>query len=95
MMLFLLPLCMKLNLCRRCSYSQYSTTTVPAHRTRSTGQRLVPALRPIDGLYYIEYSQDLFDTFEKKNIKVYRQGSFPTPVLHCRTPTQLLVRTSA
>jgi len=78
--------------CRRCLYNQYNTTIIPVHKTHNINQRLVFVFKFTDGLYYIEYNQELFDTFDKKNIKVYRQGSLPTPVLHYHIPIELLIR---
>lgn len=76
--------------CRRCSYLQYNTTIVPIHKTKNIQQRLVFIFRFTDGLYYVEYNNDLFDTFEQKYITVYRQGCNPKKSKHYLIPIDLL-----
>ena len=78
--------------CRRCSYLQYNTTIVPVHKTKNIQQRLVFIFRFTDGLYYVVYDKDLFDTFEQKYITVYRQGCYPRPVKHYLIPVDLLIK---
>jgi hypothetical protein len=78
--------------CRRCCYKKYETTIIPVHKTKNINQRLVFVFRFIDGLYYIEYLKELFDTFDTKHIKVYRQGCPPNPILHYHIPIELLIR---
>jgi hypothetical protein len=78
--------------CRRCSYMQYDTTIVPVHKTKNIQQRLLFIFRFTDGLYYIEYDHNLFDTFEQKYITVYRQGCSPRPVKHYLIPIDLLIK---
>ena len=47
-----------------------------------------------DGLYYIKYDQQVFDTFGTDNITYYRQGILPKPVKHICIPIELLVKIS-
>jgi len=78
--------------CRRCSIHKYNTTIIPIHKAKSITQRLLFVFKFNEGLFYIEYNLGLFQTFESKEITVYRLGSCPKPVIHYLIPTHLLIK---
>ena len=77
---------------RRCRYNAFSTTIVPVHKVRDVTERLVFVFHFTDGLYYIVFENDLFETFEKEMITYYRTGGFNEPVLHYMIPIERLIR---
>lgn len=76
---------------RRCAYNKYLTTIIPVHKVRSGGE-ICFVFKFTDGLYYIYYKVELFDTFNKKNIAVFRDGYWGKPVPHFEIPISLLNR---
>jgi hypothetical protein len=78
---------------RRCLYSTYSTTILPVHKiVEKDDSRLVLVFHFTDGLFYIVYKKELFDTFETKHITYYRSGGLNSPVLHFMIPTKELTK---
>ena len=45
-----------------------------------------------DGLYYIVFDNELFETFKKEMITYYRSGGSNEPVLHYMIPIERLIR---
>ncbi len=80
--------------CRRCKFETYSSTIVPYSKKKAyiAGNRLLFVFCFVNGLYYIEYSDALFDTFPTKMVTCYRNGIAPKPVKHYCIPTDLLTK---
>ena len=77
---------------RRCRYNTFLTTTIPVHKVRSVTERLVFVFHFTDGLYYIVYDKDMFETFEQETITYHRTGGLNEPVLHFMIPIKHLTR---
>ena len=78
---------------RRCRYDTYSTTIIPIHkRKENENSRLVFVFHFLDGLYYIVFNKDLFETFEIKEFIYYRQGCANLPVKHFLIPIECLLK---
>jgi len=77
---------------RRCKYQSYPTTLLPVHKIKEGNKRFVFVFHFTDGLYYIEYSKELFDTFETKIVKIVRAGMNDKPTLHYYIPIQHLIK---
>ena len=79
---------------RRCSFSTYPTTIIPYSKRKAAKEdtRLLFVFRFTDGLYYIQYKQELFDTFDTKDVTYYRKGITPRPAKHYCIPTELLLK---
>ena len=78
---------------RRNKFATYPTTIIPVHKKNASKKdtRLLFVFGFTDGLYYIEYDQDLFNTFETKLVSYYRSGSIANPLLHYCIPNDLLL----
>jgi hypothetical protein len=48
---------------RRCSVNKYDTTLLPSDKIKN---RMIYLFSFLDGLYYIKYNKEKFDTFETK-----------------------------
>ena len=78
---------------RRCRYDTYSTTIIPIHkRKENENSRLVFVFHFLDGLYYIVYNKDLFETFEIKEFTYNRQGCANLPLKHFLIPIECLLK---
>ena len=77
---------------RRCKYQSYPTTLLPVHKIKEGNKRLVFVFHFTDGLYYIIYSKELFDTFDTKIVKIVRAGMNDKPTLHYYIPIQHLIK---
>jgi len=75
---------------RRCCYQQYPTTIIPVSKVRNITDKLIFVFHFTDGLYYIVYDKELFDTFEKQNIQIYRKGIQDKPTEHYYIPISQL-----
>jgi hypothetical protein len=71
---------------RRNTKNQYPTTIIPTHKVRNTNNKQVFVFNFTNEMCYIEYSKELFDTFEKKMITTYRQGIIDVPKPHFLIP---------
>ena len=70
---------------RRNKYSTYPTTLITVKKVDTKGKlRFVFSFT--DGLYYIEYEKELFDTFEIKDVEYNRSGCVVKPVSHIFIP---------
>jgi len=59
----------------RCvGYNKYPTTIMSFDKIKDTGKKMVFLFKFTDGLYYIEYKKELFDTFEVGSFRRYRTG---------------------
>ena len=74
---------------RRNTKWAYSTTIIPCHKT-TTGE-VYYVFEFTDKTCYIKYEEDLFNTFEIRTIKVYRQGKYDPPTDHYCIPVKLLI----
>ena len=79
---------------RRCKYNAYPTTIIPYNKKNGAidGKRLLFVFSYTDGLYYIEFNENVFDSFETKNITYYRHGITVKPVKHYCIPCEMLSR---
>jgi len=77
---------------RRCRYNTFLTTIIPIHKVRNVTERLVFVFHFTDGLYYIVYDKDLFETFEQETITYHRTGGLNEPVLHFMISIKHLTR---
>ena len=77
---------------RRNKYNAYPTTIIPYHKRNGAKntKRLIFVFGFTDGLYYIEYNEDLFNQFETKDVTYYRKGIQPKPLKHYCIPIELL-----
>jgi hypothetical protein len=73
---------------RRNTKYRYDTTLLPCHKT--TDGKVYYVFEFYDELCYIEYDANLFNTFETKMIKVYRNGRYDPPTLHYLIPVNIL-----
>jgi hypothetical protein len=76
---------------RRCCYNTFLTTIIPV-KVRNVTERLVFVFHFTDGLYYIVYDKDLFETFEQETITYHRTSGLNEPVLHFMIPIKHLTR---
>jgi len=59
----------------RCvSYSKYPTTIMGFDKIKNIDKKMVFLFNFTDGLYYIRYEKELFDTFEVEVFRRYRVG---------------------
>ena len=79
---------------RRCAMNSFPTTIIPCSKIAKKEEKdnLIFVFLFTDGLYFIKYDQQVFDTFGTDNITYYRQGILPKPVKHMCIPTELLVK---
>lgn len=78
--------------CRRVAKDKYPTTIIPVHKARNVDTPQYFVFNFIDGkTSYILYNKDVFNTFKKKMITVYRDGSPPIPQNHYEIPIKLLI----
>jgi len=72
-------------------FNKYLTTIIPEHKIFTTDHRFVFAFT--DGIYYIEYNKELFNTFKKKLFVCNpRYGIKDKPVTHIFIPITKLVK---
>ena len=79
---------------RRHKFATYPSTIISYNKRNGVtkGTRLLFVFGFTDGLYYIKYEKDLFNTFETKNILYHRSGCATKPVLHYCIPNEYLSR---
>jgi hypothetical protein len=53
---------------RRNKYNDFDKTIIPVHKCKNINSPDIFVFQFIDGIYYIEYDEDKFNTFEIKNI---------------------------
>lgn len=56
------------------TYSKYPTTLVGLDKVKENMKKIIFLFNFVDGLYYIEYEKNLFDTFEKQPFRRFREG---------------------
>lgn len=71
---------------RRNRHNTYPTTIVPVSKVNNTINRYVFVFHFTDGIYFIDYNKDLFDTYETRMINTYRKGIVDVPKLHFCIP---------
>jgi hypothetical protein len=79
---------------RRNAYSKYPTTIIGVNKIRAKkpDRKLVFVFHFTDGLYYIEYTEEVFSAFEVKNVKAIRRGGNQTETPHYFVPIESLTR---
>ena len=76
---------------RRCSKNQYPTTIIPSNKIiKDANHRQFFIFSFTDGCYYILYNKELFDTFEIRDIEVFRTGINDLPKSHIHIPVNHL-----
>ena len=76
---------------RRCCKGTYPTTIVPLNKLCvKTNKQICFVFYFNDGIYYIHYIKDLFDTFETRMITYFRSGIDNLAVNHICIPVELL-----
>jgi len=77
---------------RRVRKHQYKTTILPVHKVRNVETDQYFVFNFTDGYTsYIKYDKDLFNTFNKLMLTIYRSGAPPTPQNHYEIPIELLI----
>lgn len=79
--------------CRKNEKNKYSTTIIPCHKINkmTTSNDLYFIFNFTDAITYIKYDKNLFDTFNKKTIKIYRLGKYDPSTDHYEIPINLLI----
>lgn len=77
---------------RRCCLKTYPTTILPVHKAQEKGTMF--CFNFTDGLYYIAYDPELFNTFGKRMMCIQRAGKYDPPTLHWEIPINLLTAVS-
>lgn len=73
--------------------SKYPTTIFPVHKINNdiTKNDYILVFKFLDKCCYIKYDKDLFNTFSKRNIQVYRCDKRDLPTMHFEIPVKLLI----
>lgn len=73
--------------------SKYPTTILPVHKINDdiTKNEYILVFKFLDKCCYIKYDKDLFNTFSKRHIQVYRCDKRDLPTLHFEIPVKLLI----
>lgn len=71
---------------------QYPTTILPVHKitTETTKNGLYIIFNFTDKCSYIKYDKTIFDNFETKVFKIFREGKYDPPTLHFLIPVKIL-----
>lgn len=75
---------------RRIAKNQYDTTIVPVHKVRKTDKKQVFVFNFTDACCSLDYDKELWDTFEIKDVKVWRYGKVDKPTPHYFIPVDKL-----
>jgi hypothetical protein len=72
---------------------QFPTTILPVHKitTETTKNGLYIIFNFTDKCSYIIYDKNVFDNFETKIFKIYRDGKYDPPTLHFLIPVNILI----
>jgi hypothetical protein len=73
---------------RRCDKHKYATTIIPVHKIRDTQEDQYFLFNFTDCSSFIRYDKDKFATYKQSEIRCFRQGAFPAPVLHYEIPVK-------
>jgi hypothetical protein len=79
--------------CRKNEKYKYNTTIIPCHKINklTTEKDLYFVFNFTNGITYIKYDKNLFDTFKIKTIKIFRAGKYDPPTDHYEIPINLLI----
>lgn len=77
---------------RRNRYETYPTTIVPQQKVETIEGNVRYVFCFTNGIYYIDYDEDIFSTFKVSNITYYRLGAKPNPVPHIEIPIDKLIK---
>lgn len=80
---------------RRNKKHTYPTTLLPCHKTEGSGAKTTDGkiyyvFEFTDELCFLEYDAHLFNSFDTRMIKVYRNGRYDPPTLHYLIPVNIL-----
>jgi hypothetical protein len=73
-------------------YNAYPTTMIQEDKVLNTHYKQIFLFKFTDGLYYIEYDPELFNTFEKKIYSQYRADKVDVNKLYYYIPIEHLKR---
>lgn len=71
----------------------FNTTIIPLHKItpETTNTELIFIFNFIDVCCYIKYDETLFKTFNKKNLKIWRDNKYDKMAEHYEIPINLLI----
>ena len=77
---------------RRNTMRAYPTTIIPSKKIEgAVDGKVVFVFQFKDCLCYIIYNEEIFTSFERKEITYYRDGTEPKPVTHIEIPIDKLI----
>ena len=76
---------------RRNKYSTYPDTIISLSKTKLLGKKRF-IFSFTDGLYYIEYDEELFNTFDKKEMNYFKNNIQIRNVSHILIPIDMLIK---
>jgi hypothetical protein len=76
---------------RRNTKNKYPTTIIPEHKLIDNPKDYYFVFYFTDVCSYIKYDKELFDTFKRNQIRCWRKGGNPNPVLHIEIPINKLI----
>jgi hypothetical protein len=76
---------------RRNTKTKYPTTIIPEHKLIDSPKEYYFVFYFTDVCAYIKYDKELFDTFKRNQIRCWRKGGNPNPVLHIEIPIDKLI----
>ena len=71
---------------RRNKHNAYPTTIVPVNKVIGDIDRYIFVFHFTDGVYFIDYNKERFDTYETRMISTNRRGIVDIPKLHFCIP---------
>jgi hypothetical protein len=74
---------------RRIKKDQYDTAFMPVHKVVES-EHLYYCWTYLDGYFFIEYEEALFNTFNKRLLKIWRDGKYDPPQWVFEIPVNLL-----
>jgi hypothetical protein len=77
------------NKSRRIRSDKYATGFMPSHKVVCC-PKLVFCWTYLDGQKYLEYDEQLFNTFEKSTLKIWRDGKYDPPQEIFNVPVSLM-----
>jgi len=75
---------------RRNTINKYPTTIIPCHKFINNKDKYICLFNFLDGLTYIEYDDEVFKTFEVKDVMTRRSGIIDKPLPHFHIPISKL-----
>lgn len=76
---------------RRIKKDQYQTAFMPVCKVVKS-VKLIYCWTYLDGFFYLEYNEDLFKTFERKLLKIWRDGKYDPEQWVFEIPVKHLIK---